>query len=202
MRRTVGGSLGATPGARWTALAATLLIAVAEALAQEKETPQASTKAAAGGPPSRRIIVSVPDRRLALVEGERVVKTYRVAVGAAASPSPAGQFKIIQRIEQPTYYRPGVVIPPGKSNPLGTRWLGLSQRGFGIHGTNEPRSIGRSVSHGCIRMRNRDIEELFELARVGDVVELHAERDAELARIFGVAVPTTASVSAAAAGQD
>ncbi|PYU10291.1 MAG: hypothetical protein DMG29_17725, partial [Acidobacteria bacterium] len=103
--------------------------------------------------------------------------------------------------------------------PLGTRWLGLGQRGYGIHGTNEPRSIGRNVSHGCIRMRNRDIEELFEMVRAGDVVELYAERTEELAQIFGfsgsdadvtvsraastmaaVEVPAAAPVVAAAAG--
>jgi hypothetical protein len=63
--------------------------------------------------------------------------------------------------------------------------MGLSLKGFGIHGTNDPRSIGRKASHGCIRMQNRDVEELFGLVRIGDVVELHNERDEELAGIFG-----------------
>jgi hypothetical protein len=67
---------------------------------------------------------------------------------------------------------------------LGTRWLGLSLKGFGIHGTNVPSSIGRKASHGCIRMRNRDIEELFELIQVGSVVELHGESNVYLAQIF------------------
>jgi hypothetical protein len=58
-------------------------------------------------------------------------------------------------------------------------------RGFGIHGTNEPRTIGKSASHGCIRMRNRDVQDLFRRVRVGDAVELHGERDAVLAMIFG-----------------
>ena len=65
-----------------------------------------------------------------------------------------------------------MVIPPGKANPLGTRWIGLSRKGYGIHGTNNPRSIGRRASHGCIRMRNRDVEELFEMVAVGDRVEI------------------------------
>jgi hypothetical protein len=63
--------------------------------------------------------------------------------------------------------------------------MGLSLKRFGIHGTNEPRSIGRNASHGCIRMRNRDAEELFELVRVGDTVEVIGERTVELAAIFG-----------------
>lgn len=176
---------------RSAALAATLLLAAAEAFAQEKQTTQARLiqdgSAKSPSVATRRIVVSLPDRKLALVEDGRVVKTYAVAAGAAVSPSPAGEFKIAHRILHPTYYAPGVVIPPGKENPLGTRWLGLTKKGYGIHGTNEPRSIGRRASHGCIRMRNDDIEELFELVRVGDLVELHAERTAELEQILGAA---------------
>jgi lipoprotein-anchoring transpeptidase ErfK/SrfK len=67
------------------------------------------------------------------------------------------------------------VVPPGKWNPLGTRWLGLSRKGYGIHGTNAPKSIGKAASHGCIRLRNSDIEELFDLVSVGDAVELVGE---------------------------
>jgi lipoprotein-anchoring transpeptidase ErfK/SrfK len=62
----------------------------------------------------------------------------------------------------------------------------LSKKGYGIHGTNRPASIGRNASHGCIRMRNRDVEELFEMVSVGDAVELYGERTAELDKIFGV----------------
>ncbi len=187
---------------RWAALAAALVLASAEALAQGKQAGQdrllAEPAEQSGSRATRRIVVSVPDRKLALVQNGRVVRTYPVAVGADLSPSPSGEFKITHRIAQPTYYAPGVVIPPGKANPLGTRWLGLSQKGYGIHGTNAPRSIGRRASHGCIRMRNRDIEELFELVRAGDVVELHAEHTVELAEIFGPAQGTGATPSGAA----
>ena len=135
--------------------------------------------------PERRIVVSIPDHKLALLEGERVVKVYNVAVGAAVSPSPDGEFRIAQRLENPTYYKPGVVIGPGKDNPLGPRWIGLDVKGFGIHGTNRPDSIGKNASHGCIRLRNRDIEDLFARVRVGDRVSLIAERTEEVARLFG-----------------
>jgi lipoprotein-anchoring transpeptidase ErfK/SrfK len=151
---------------------AALFVAVGEALAQETR------------PVARRIVVSIPDRALALVEDGRVVKIYPVAVGAAATPSPTGRFTVIGRISHPTWYGPGKVVPPGKSNPLGPRWIGLSRRGYGIHGTSNPRSIGRAASHGCIRMHNSDVEELFGLVSVGDAVELHAERTGEVARIF------------------
>ncbi len=133
----------------------------------------------------RRIVVSLRDRKLALLEGERVVKVYSVAVGAPVSPSPNGEFRIAQRLENPTYYRPGVVIGPGKDNPLGPRWIGLDVKGFGIHGTNRPDSIGKNVSHGCIRLRNHDIEDLFARVQVGDRVSLIGERTQEVARLFG-----------------
>lgn len=132
----------------------------------------------------RQIIVSIPDRKLALLEDGDVVKVYDVAVGATKSPSPTGDFMIVNRLENPTYYRPGVVIEPGASNPLGTRWMGLSQKGFGIHGTNQPQSIGKAASHGCIRMAQSDLEELFTLVHVGDAVSIRAERDDEVAAVF------------------
>jgi lipoprotein-anchoring transpeptidase ErfK/SrfK len=165
------------------AVGAAIVLAAAETFAQESKTSAVRVNASTAEP-ARRIIVSILDRKLALVENGRVVRIYAVAVGASVTPSPSGEFRIIQRVVQPAYYRPGIVIPPGKENPLGTRWLGLSQPGYGIHGTNEPGSIGRRASHGCIRMRNRDVEGLFELVRVGDVVELRAARDAELAQVF------------------
>src|SRR5436190_803480 len=61
------------------------------------------------------------------------------------------------------------------------------RKGYGIHGTNQPKSIGKAASHGCIRMGRKDLEELFELVRVGDTVEIHGERDATIAALFGAA---------------
>jgi len=133
----------------------------------------------------RVVIVSIPDRKLAVIDDGNVVATFSVAVGAEVSPSPTGEFQIVSRVSNPTYYRPGTVIPSGKDNPVGTRWVGLSQKGYGIHGTNAPRSVGHAASHGCIRLRNRDMERLFTMLRVGDVVEIHGERDQQVAQIFG-----------------
>jgi lipoprotein-anchoring transpeptidase ErfK/SrfK len=135
----------------------------------------------------RRMVISISDRKLALIEDGRVVKIYPIAVGAPETPTPEGEFTVINRVTHPTWYgaddrKP---VPPGPANPLGTRWMGLSKRGFGIHGTNAPKSIGKQASHGCIRMLKRDVEELFEQVRVGDLVELHGQRTAELAAIFG-----------------
>jgi lipoprotein-anchoring transpeptidase ErfK/SrfK len=162
---------------KMAALTGVMLMAVAEALAQDKSLA-----------PTRRIVVSIPDRKLAVMEDDRVVRVFETAVGAPKSPSPTGSYKIVNSLEDPTWYSKGKVVGPGKCNPLGTRWLGLSLKGYGIHGTNVPSSIGRNASHGCIRMRNHDVEELSKMVAVGDAVELHGERNAEVARIFGTPV--------------
>jgi len=150
----------------------------------------------------RVVLVSVPDRKLAVIEDGKVIATFSVAVGAPASPSPAGEFQIVSRVANPTYYHPGTVIPSGKDNPVGTRWVGLSQKGYGIHGTNVPRSIGHAASHGCIRLRNRDMERLFTMLRVGDVVEIHSERDEQVAQVFGSGADDTTVAEAQGVVQD
>ena len=168
-----------------------LVVAAAEALAQDQQSGTA-----------RRIVVSLEDRKLAVLEGDKVVKTYQTAVGAKASPSPTGVYKIVSNVADPTWYHKGKVVRPGKANPVGTRWLGLSLKGYGIHGTNMPSSIGHAASHGCIRMRNREVEELSTMVAVGDPVELYAQRTPELDRIFGtVLVAGTAEPSTTVAVQ-
>lgn len=137
-------------------------------------------------PLPRRLVVSIPDRKLAVIENDEVVTVFPVAVGAAATPSPVGTFTIVNRVTNPTYYKRGKVVAPGPRNPVGTRWIGLNRKGYGIHGTDNPRSIGYAKSHGCIRLRNQDVERLFERVRPGDVVELHAERTSEVERIFAI----------------
>ena len=175
--------------AKW--LAVMVLMAVADAAAQTRGARQAE----------RQIVVSIPDRKLALLEDGRVVKIYSVAVGADRSPSPDGEFKIINRVEKPTYYHKGKVIPAGPENPLGNRWIGLSQPHYGIHGTNEPQSIGKAASHGCIRMATRDLDEFFTLVRPGDVVIIRHESDEQTARIFGTTTILAQAQAAAAGGQ-
>lgn len=173
---------------KMAALTGVMLMAVAEAMAQDKASR-----------PARRIVVSIPDRKLAVMEDDRVLRVFDTAVGAPKSPSPTGNFKIVNSIADPTWYTKGKVVGPGKCNPLGTRWLGLSIKGYGIHGTNVPSSIGRNASHGCIRMRNRDVEELFKMVAVGDEVELHGERTAELAKVF--ASPVLVASAGESSGQ-
>jgi lipoprotein-anchoring transpeptidase ErfK/SrfK len=175
---------------RLAAITSVMLMATAEALAQDRPAR-----------PTRRIVVSLPDRKLAVLESDRVIKIFPTAVGAPASPSPVGVYKIVTTIPDPTWYGPGKVIGPGKNNPIGTRWLGLSLHGYGIHGTNAPGSIGKNASHGCVRLRNHDVEELFGMVAVGDQVELYAERTPELDKIFGAGtvVPSATPVALGAA---
>jgi len=133
----------------------------------------------------RVIVVSLEDHKLALVEDGQVKKVYTVAVGKPSTPSPVGTFTIERRVANPTYQHNGKTVPPGPRNPVGTRWMGLSKHGYGIHGTNEPNSIGKSASHGCIRMAKADLEELYPLVAEGDTVELIGQRNEETAQLFG-----------------
>jgi lipoprotein-anchoring transpeptidase ErfK/SrfK len=183
---------------RTAALAAVVIMAAISALADEKLRRTAAVDAKEDSVQAQRIVVSIQDRKLALLQGDKVVKIWDTAVGAESSPSPSGVFSITVLLSQPTYYHSGKVIPPGPSNPLGTRWLGLSIKGFGIHGTNAPGSIGRKASHGCIRMRNHDVEELFTLVRIGDIVEIFSESNISLTQIFGSAAPVLSASSATA----
>jgi lipoprotein-anchoring transpeptidase ErfK/SrfK len=166
-----------------------MLMAAAEGLAQDNSSR----------PARRRIVVSIADGKLAVLEGDRTVRIFETAVGAPKSPSPTGVYQIVNRIADPTWYTKGKIVPPGKCNPLGTRWLGLSRKGYGIHGTNRPDSIGHNASHGCIRMRNREVEELFKMVAVGEKVELYDERNPEIARLFGT--PSVAATASDAAEQ-
>ena len=144
----------------------------------------AAAAAANENPAARRIVISIPDHKLTLLEGDKVLRVYAVATGKLSTPSPEGEFRVVNRVAHPTWFSPHGVVKPGPANPLGTRWMGLSAAGYGIHGTNAPDSIGKYASHGCIRMRNRDVEELFKLVPVGTRVELIGEPSQQVAKVF------------------
>jgi lipoprotein-anchoring transpeptidase ErfK/SrfK len=126
-----------------------------------------------------RILIDQSDHLLTLYRPGKPTLTYGVAVGTAEFPTPNGDFNIISMIEDPTWVPPDsdwasglLPVPPGPDNPLGTRWMGISSPGIGIHGTPDPRSIGYSASHGCIRMRIPDAEALFDMVQVGMRVQI------------------------------
>ena len=123
------------------------------------------------------IVIRRSANKLFLYNGMRYLRTFGVATGQSQYPTPLGRFRIVVKWKNPWWYPPDSAwakdldpVPPGPSNPLGTRWMGISSPGVGIHGTPEPGSIGYSVSHGCIRMRITDAEWLFEKVPVGTTV--------------------------------
>lgn len=124
------------------------------------------------------IFVSRAERRLYLYDNGTLEKSYGVAVGAPGHTTPAGDWKIVQKRYMPSWGNPGsawaadmpAYIPPGPSNPLGTRALNLDASGIRIHGTTQDWSIGHAASHGCMRMHRWDVEDLYERVEVGTPV--------------------------------
>lgn len=169
------------------------MVAVVAAFIAAQAMAQAVIESGAPSTPKRLIVVSLEDRKLALLEDGQVKRVYPVAVGARSTPSPTGTFVIERRVSNPTYSHDGVVVPPGPGNPVGTRWMGLSVRGYGIHGTNQPRSIGKAASHGCIRMARPDLEELYAQIHVGDTVVVVGQRNGQTARLFAEPKPVLAA---------
>lgn len=106
-----------------------------------------------------RIIVDLSDRKLYLLNGERIARVYPVGIGRLATATPNGRFTIINKA-------------PNPGGPFGAFWLGLSKPHYGIHGTDTPSSIGKLVSHGCIRMYNKDVKELAALVPIGTEVRI------------------------------
>ena len=120
----------------------------------------------------KEIRINVPSRTLQIFQAGRLIKEYPVGVGVSKKlQTPPGVYKVINKVIDPIWEHP--YKAPGESrignsskNPLGTRWIGFHKDGsqvYGIHGTNSPSSVGKFVSHGCVRMHNRDVEELFDL---------------------------------------
>ncbi len=124
------------------------------------------------------IFIDTEAKKLFWMRGETLVKAYPVAVGKVDTKTPQGEFAIAEKVQNPTWYTPGKIIPPDSpKNLLGTRWLGLNQKGYGIHGTRNPYSIGKAASHGCIRLLNQDVEELFLWIPLGTKVVIQGKKD-------------------------
>ncbi len=118
------------------------------------------------------ILVDKSQNMLILKCDEEIMKTYVVSTGKDNS-TPAGNFKITDRLINPTWFKEGKVVPAGDpENILGTRWLGFNLAGYGIHGTTEPQSLGSQVTQGCVRMSNTDVEELYIIVPSGSEVTI------------------------------
>ncbi len=142
------------------------------------ETPTAAEVAAAAataGINQMRLVLSIGARQVSLYQGEQLISSYPVAVGAAETPTPLGEFTVSQMVVEPIWQSPwtGELHEPGRDSALGLRWIGFStteQGSFGFHGTPTVESIGQAASNGCVRMHNEDIVALFEQVRPGTVV--------------------------------
>lgn len=109
--------------------------------------------------PKYRIVIDLSDRKLYLLDGNMVTRSFPVGIGRMVTRTPTGEFTIINKQSNP-------------GGPFGVLWMGLSKPHYGIHGTNNPASIGREVSHGCIRMYNEDVLQLSALVPVGTRVTI------------------------------
>lgn len=141
--------------------------------------------------PQRRLVLDRRHRRLLVLENDQELKRFPVAVGMPGWETPVGEFQVLEMTPNPTWQHPaeGRLVPPGAGNPLGSRWIGFhrdcqGRRGFngqqhlevkgcvtaGFHGTNNRASVGQAVSHGCVRLYDEDVRELFDLVQLGTPV--------------------------------
>lgn len=137
-------------------------------------------------PDMRSAVINLAQREIFLFDNGTLVGIYPVAVGKPSSPTPVGKYRISSKREKPTWYVPESIqeemadngddpvesIPPGPNNPLGDYILKLSGGTIGIHGTNKPSSISKFVSHGCIRMKNEDVAQVFQFLNERDPVQI------------------------------
>jgi lipoprotein-anchoring transpeptidase ErfK/SrfK len=122
-----------------------------------------------------RLVVSLSDRQVQLFRGQQLQETYPLAVAQAGWETPTGTFQVLAMEQDPLWVHPitGEEVPPGPDNPLGVAWIGFWTDGeseIGFHGTNQEELIGEAVSHGCLRMRNADIQAIYAQVSAGTPV--------------------------------
>jgi lipoprotein-anchoring transpeptidase ErfK/SrfK len=124
----------------------------------------------------RHLKINLRQRKVTVYQGKNLIKSYPIAVGKKGWETPVGSFRVRDMLVNPTWIHPktGKSIPGGDAkNPLGNYWIGFWTNGkdwVGFHGTPNPETVGTSASHGCIRMYNQDVEELFKLVNIGTPV--------------------------------
>ncbi|MEO1001575.1 MAG: L,D-transpeptidase [Cyanobacteria bacterium J06638_7] len=177
------------PGLLWAAAAAP---AAAQARVPSPAATAGEGVASAHGPSGRReLVLHRGARKLVVLEAGRPLRQFPVAVGRPGWETPVGQFEVIELVAHPVWEHPatGAHVPPGPHNPLGSRWIGfhrdcLGRSGFngeevltvegcvsaGFHGTPQRESVGRAVSHGCVRLLDEHVRELFDLVSLGTPV--------------------------------
>ncbi|MGF1457499.1 MAG: L,D-transpeptidase [Leptolyngbyaceae cyanobacterium] len=137
---------------------------------REEHLPQVTPRA-------DRIVLRLGERRVYVYDGDQILESFPVAIGAPDTPTPTGQFEVFQLIEDPVWQSPwtGEVFAPGANSALGLRWIGFAELSNGIigfHGTPTVSSIGYAASNGCVRLRNEDVLALYSHVRMGMTVSV------------------------------
>jgi lipoprotein-anchoring transpeptidase ErfK/SrfK len=152
---------------------------------EDQPETQASTPGESGAPRNVSMKVDTKTNMLGVFEAEKLIAAYPVTVGSGHTASPIGDWKVRGIAKLPRFRydkemlkhgeRSGnfYMLPPGPRNPVGVMWIALNKKGIGIHGTDDPGSIGRAVSHGCIRLANWDVVRLATKIKSGDNVSIH-----------------------------
>ncbi|BAT54011.1 ErfK/YbiS/YcfS/YnhG [Nostoc sp. NIES-3756] len=119
------------------------------------------------------------ERRIYVYQGNVLQASYPVAIGKPGWETPTGKFTVMNMVENPAWENPFTsdkeIVPPGVQNPLGERWIGFWTDGkdeIGFHGTYKRDSVGKAISHGCVRMYNEDIRSLYKLVKIGTIVNV------------------------------
>jgi L,D-transpeptidase ErfK/SrfK len=122
-----------------------------------------------------RLVLKISERKVYVYQGNQLKASYPVAVGRAGWETPTGSFQVREMVQNPGWTNPftGEVMPPGSESPLGERWIEFWTDGnnvIGFHGTPDRDSVGRAASHGCVRMLNEDIRQLYAIVQLGTPV--------------------------------
>ena len=126
------------------------------------------------------VVIRLDSRKLELYEADELIKSYDIAVGQDDWQTPIGHFAILDMQREPLWQHPitGEAIASGPENPLGSRWIGFAfESGYhiGIHGTNQEELVGQAVSHGCVRMRDEEIQALFKELAIGTPITVRPD---------------------------
>jgi lipoprotein-anchoring transpeptidase ErfK/SrfK len=146
-------------------------------------TPTAPAKpavATTNQPPTTELVtltLKLKEKKVYVYKDGKAIANYPVAIGKKGWETPTGEWYVMEKITNPgwTSFKNGSVISPGKKNPLGERWIGFWTDGkdvIGFHGTPDTSSVGKAVSHGCVRMFDKDVKALFPLVKIGTTVKV------------------------------
>ena len=157
--------------------------AAANDMEDENDTEKNGTPES--GPPPTSVKIDTKTNILEVFEADKLIAAYPVTIGSSQTASPIGEWKVRGVAKLPRFrydkemlkhgQRSGNfhVLPPGPNSQVGVIWIALNKKGIGLHGTNEPETIGRAASHGCVRLTNWDVVRLAQKVKVGVPVSIH-----------------------------